>query len=194
MTRRCGSIELPLVKQPGQESSAFGDDTCVRLRAPSWPPRPNCPHQVAVQHFEPGVCGRTGPLDPPPGEDHALVGEGEGPMGELFDQKNRDAGVSHLLQALENRLDDNRCKTKRRLIRNEELGFACERPAQRSICCSPPDCPPARCCVLVPRIGKRVMARSAAASAMPCPTSIHAFMSALRCFSSWYDASGRPKE
>jgi hypothetical protein len=51
-------------------------------------------------------------------------------MNELLDQENGDAGISHLLQALENRLDDDRCKAKRHLVRDEQLWFHCERPAQ----------------------------------------------------------------
>ena len=35
---------------------------------------------------------------------------------------------------------------------------------------------------------------AAAASAMAWPASSHGFMSAKRCLSAWYDASGRPKE
>jgi hypothetical protein len=85
--------------------------------------------QVAIQDFGSRISGRTGPPNPPPGQDHALACESQGPMDELLDQEDRDTGISHLLQALENRLDNDRCKAERHLVGDEQLRLDRERTA-----------------------------------------------------------------
>ena len=87
--------------------------------------------QVAIQHFGYRIGGRTGPPNPPPGQDYALICDSQRPMDELFDQEDRDTGVSHLLHTLEDGVDDDRCKAERHLVCNEQLRLDRKRSAQR---------------------------------------------------------------
>ena len=87
--------------------------------------------QVAVDDLLAGLGGRAGPAHLAPGQDHAAVRHGQGPVDELLAQHDRDPRPPGLLEALEDRLGHERRQTERHLVGDDQLGRDGERPGQR---------------------------------------------------------------
>ena len=120
--------------------------------------------EIPVDDLLAGLRRRAGPAHPPPGEDHAAVGHGQRPVHELLAQHDGDPRPAGLLEALEDRLGDERGQASDISSAMISLGETARARASASICCSPPERLPARCDRRLPSTGNRSMARSMAAA------------------------------